>query len=357
MLGGLPGADWDVPRPVAVCRHLFEVASEYGLDSAAILAGTALTVDHLNDTAREVQAGQELAMMRNIVAKCEDPIALAREVGARSNLANTGVLGYALLASPTVGDAVNVACRFATLTSTFLTLRCEVVGSSVTVVFDDCEAPADVRDFVAARDLSSIVKIVPVLIGAGLSIVDNGGTVIVELREGYPQAKAVVSLLAGPIAIRITGRWAMTLPAAVLSRPMPAADPFTAASCVAQCEALLESRRRRRGLSAKVRARLIRDPGQIPAMAQIADELCCTERNLHRRLAAENATYRRLVDEIRETLALTLLQSGLSIAETGRYLGYSETAAFTRAFGRWRGETPSAYRAQRMVTTPRVRKG
>jgi AraC-like DNA-binding protein len=93
-----------------------------------------------------------------------------------------------------------------------------------------------------------------------------------------------------------------------------------------------------------VRTRLIRDPGQLPSMAQIAREFCITERTLHRRLAAEHTSYRALVDEVGVTLASALLESGLTVEETARQLGYSETAAFTRAFIRWAGEPPSKRR-------------
>jgi AraC-like DNA-binding protein len=44
------------------------------------------------------------------------------------------------------------------------------------------------------------------------------------------------------------------------------------------------------------------------------------------------------------TLASALLESGLTVEETARQLGYSETAAFTRAFIRWSGAPPSKRR-------------
>jgi AraC-like DNA-binding protein len=139
-------------------------------------------------------------------------------------------------------------------------------------------------------------------------------------------------------------RSALIIPADVLAHAMPAADAATAEACAQQCENLLQTRRRRRGLGARVRARLVRDPGRLPSMAAIAAELCVTERTLHRRLAAEHTSYRALVDEVRVALAAALLESGLSVEETARQLGYSESAAFSRAFTRWTGTTPSKHR-------------
>ena len=76
----------------------------------------------------------------------------------------------------------------------------------------------------------------------------------------------------------------------------------------------------------------------------IAHEFCMTERTLHCRLAAEHTSYRALVDEVGGTLASALLESGVTVEETARQLGYSETAAFTRAFIRMCGEPPSKRR-------------
>jgi AraC-like DNA-binding protein len=226
-----------------------------------------------------------------------------------------------------------------------MTLRRHVTDDAVVVEFDDSAAPADVRQFVSERDLFAITRLAPLLVG-GLDWLYHREEIPVclEVRD-VDWASEVAELFAGTIvSVRVSARFALKLPAPLLIRPMPAADPLTAASCVAQCEELLESRRRRRGLATQVRARLIRDPGDVPSMATVADELCCTERTLHRRLAAENTSYRTLLDEVRETLALALLDTGLTVEETARHLGYSETPAFTRAFVRWRGDRPSMHR-------------
>lgn len=54
----LPTAEWDVPRPVASCRQLLDVAVAQGISATTCLAGTGLTTDDLADNATEVQAGQ-----------------------------------------------------------------------------------------------------------------------------------------------------------------------------------------------------------------------------------------------------------------------------------------------------------
>jgi AraC-like DNA-binding protein len=68
-------------------------------------------------------------------------------------------------------------------------------------------------------------------------------------------------------------------------------------------------------------------------------------RTLHRHLAIEHTSYRALAKETREALATELLgTTGLTVAEVADRLGYSEVAAFSRAFKLWTGASPKTYR-------------
>lgn len=336
------GAAWDVPRPVATSRHLLEAALLHDLTVADCLADTELSPADIEDPSTEVQAGQELTILRNILARVDDPQAFARDVGVRYNFANMGILGYALLASPTLDDAVNVGCRFATLSSSFLRLTRHDTDAAAVIEFDDTQMPSDVREFMLQRDLFALINLAPLLIGR----LASDAAVRVELPGiQLPMDRLEFPGLTVEIDTSAT-RSALTIPNEILRLAMPAADVATAQVCVQQCADLLEARRQRRGIAAQVRTRLVRDPGRLPAMAVIAAELCMTERTLNRRLAAEHTSYRALVDEVRVTLAAALLESGLSVEQTARQLGYSETAAFTRAFTRWTGTPPSRHRAR-----------
>lgn len=332
-------ASWDFPRSADASRHVLETAERHGVDAARILAGTGLTEAQLADPATEIQAGQELAIVRNLLRHVDDASGLGLETGLRYNLANTGILGYAFLTSPTMRDALALGLRFATLSSTFLDITVQESATDLVLELDSSQIPPDVRRFLVERDLAAIAHVAPLLIGG------NGSTdaVRVELH----QTEFPLDLLTGtgiPVTVDADApRTALTFPSQLLDQPMPAADPAAAAMCVAQCEALLERRRHRVGLAAQLRIRMLGDPAQIPSMVVIARELGITDRTLHRRLAAENTSYRALVDEVREALAVELLGNHLTVEEVARRLGYSETAGFTHAFIRWRGYPPSHF--------------
>lgn len=83
----------------------------------------------------------------------------------------------------------------------------------------------------------------------------------------------------------------------------------------------------------------------VPLMPCMAKSLGMSPRTLARRLADVGTTFQKLVDETRHALALDLLKgSRHGIAQVAHLLGYSEPSAFSRAFKRWTGRSPAAYR-------------
>ena len=83
------------------------------------------------------------------------------------------------------------------------------------------------------------------------------------------------------------------------------------------------------------------------SLESAADVLSMHPRTLNRRLQRLGTTYRQLRDECHRTIAYQLLRdTELPIAEIAVRLQYADTPAFTRAFHRWSGYTPAAWRAE-----------
>jgi AraC-like DNA-binding protein len=99
----------------------------------------------------------------------------------------------------------------------------------------------------------------------------------------------------------------------------------------------------RSGQVAAVLARRIK--GTVPTLGDVARELAMSERNLQRALRDEGTSFQKLVDELRRELAIShLANPETSAGQIGFLLGFSEPSAFHRAFRRWTGQAPGAYR-------------
>jgi AraC-like DNA-binding protein len=68
-------------------------------------------------------------------------------------------------------------------------------------------------------------------------------------------------------------------------------------------------------------------------------------RTLNRHLRTEGLAFRQVANEVRFEIACELLaNTDMALSQIAAALKYSEPSVFTRAFRRWSGETPSAWR-------------
>ena len=134
-----------------------------------------------------------------------------------------------------------------------------------------------------------------------------------------------------------------------LALPVRLADPFLLAMLVRHAEAALAARpagpdRLRGTVERLVLGRLTNG---APTAGDVADALGIGERTLARRLTAEGAPFRQLVDELRLDLARSYLADPeLSLAQVAYLLGYADQSAFSNAFKRWTGRSPRRFRAE-----------
>jgi AraC-like DNA-binding protein len=85
----------------------------------------------------------------------------------------------------------------------------------------------------------------------------------------------------------------------------------------------------------------------MPDAAAVAEKLNLSVSTLRRQLSVEGTSFQLLKDECRYTAAMRYLGSSeLSLNEIARLLGFDDSSAFFRAFRRWSGTTPAAYRRQ-----------
>ncbi len=328
-----------VKRSITSLQILTQLGIEHGLSVEQCLAGTGLAALQLADATLEVEPGTELQLIRNLLAVLPDEPTLGLKAAQRYQLTTYGIWGYALLSSPTIRSAAELGLRYLDLTFAFahISLQEDDVLAHICV---DCSAvDADVQAFITQRDTFAVLVIQRELLGQQ-SMPPYG----VTLRLPEPaDTKPYEQLLGftpqfGDSDNRIT--FARTL----LDQPLPRANPGTVALCDAQCRALLARRQVRDGVAAQVRHLLLRQPGRLPDMPQVASQLNLSERSLRRQLASEQTSFRQLLEEVRQALAEELLATGgLSLEEIASRLGYGESSNFIHAFKRWKGLTPSQY--------------
>lgn len=131
--------------------------------------------------------------------------------------------------------------------------------------------------------------------------------------------------------------------------PLRRRDPVLRQLLETQANDILAHQSERTGLAFQVlRALASRVAGGDTSITSVAGELAMSVRTLQRRLATDGASYHDLLDEARKAAASRYLtESTLAICEVAYLMGYSEPAPFHRAFKRWFGKTPEAFRTDK----------
>ena len=139
---------------------------------------------------------------------------------------------------------------------------------------------------------------------------------------------------------------AMEVDAAFLTLKQPPVNRYVFGVLSERADALLKSLKDAKTMRGRVENMLlpILHRGDI-SMDMIADRFGVSRQTLYRNLRAEGTTYEAVLDDLRHRMALNFLAGGkVSINETAYLVGFSEPAAFSRAFKRWTGKSPSAAR-------------
>jgi AraC-like DNA-binding protein len=87
------------------------------------------------------------------------------------------------------------------------------------------------------------------------------------------------------------------------------------------------------------------DQGKAVSLESVAISLNMTSRTLRRKLTAEGSRFQKIKDNLRRDRAINLLaDKRISISDVASGVGFTEAAAFIRAFKQWTGLSPGAYR-------------
>ncbi|MFD6160957.1 AraC family transcriptional regulator [Nocardia sp. NPDC060255] len=333
--------DWDLLRNTSSVDILTRLAAERGMSVVDCLAGTGLRPESVIDPTAEVTARQEVTVVRNLLARVGAEPGLGIVAGGRYHISMYGPWGLALLSSRTLREAVEVALRYVGLAFAFGQLTFEESGGEARLLLDDHEMPADVRAFLTERVLTGIQTI-----GRELFTVGVPATRVVFRHAGpvdtarYREMFGMEPVFGAPVN-------EFAFDAAYLDAPLPQANEWARQAYVQLCRELLDDRHARIGIAGAVRELLVRNPGEIPDQVQVAAELFISPRTLSRRLNDEATSFRALLDEVRQTLAIGLLaRTDMTTEQVAMRLGYSESASFIRAFRRWKGYPPQEYRSR-----------
>jgi AraC-like DNA-binding protein len=296
-----------------------------------------------------------LAEIRDLDPDARIPIAVAHEMleaavtwtgdanlglkaGRLMSLGDGGALDYAVSSTATVGDSIEIAARYSSLLNDALAVRLETEANRAIVRFEShVVLPSVAEDFMLSAFYFSHLR-------ASLA---EASEIECWVKHAAPEDPSEYALTFGPATLRFSAPHSgFIFDKARLNAPLGSADSKLHFIMCAHLEQMLAKLPKAKSLTQKVRVLVANElPRRQPNAAGVARQLRVSPRTLGRRLEDEGTTFRSLVDDLRRGLALQHLSgSHVAVAEVTFLLGFSEVAAFHRAFKRWTGLTPIEYR-------------
>jgi AraC-like DNA-binding protein len=278
--------------------------------------------------------------LRQAVALRPDLVAPGLAIGAGILPHHVGVLGYLVLASDNLAEAMRAYQRYERLFYGVDLAEVCLHGNEVEIRWPADDTTGDLADETAIAALVTFLR----------KQIDNPPppTHVAFVFQASPErAQACEAFFECPVTFGAS-HTSVCFPIAYLSIPMPHREPGLRALLDRQARALLDALPDPNAFDKAVQQTLVRMlPDGDASVDKVAAALHQSTRTLQRRLADSGMTWQQLLDRTREQLARQYLRDrNLSLAEIALLLGYSEQSAFTRSFKRWTGRTPLSFRSQ-----------
>ena len=250
-----------------------------------------------------------------------------------------GAVEYAARSAATWGESVQVVARYLGLLNDALRFDMKVEGDRALIQLDSTVAmPRAAADFCSAAFHVSDMYFWPPEFAPKYEVwfTHERPESIVEYERTFEGGQTQFGMA-----------WSgFVVPAEYLSMPVPSADPQLHALIRKHADAMLADLPRAQSLTERVRDLLAKELcGGTPTARHIARKVSMSERSLARYLHEEGTTFSALLEDLRRRMALRYVRnSELSFSEITFLLGFSQAAAFYRAFRRWTGQTPREFR-------------
>lgn len=318
-------------------RVLADGLREEGVDVDGVLRRYGLDPTALDAADQMIPFALFEPLAAEVVTLVGEP-SLGISLGARLTPSTHGSLGLAAVSSATARELLAVIARFLATRITVLSSSILVEGPRVVLVLEELLSMGTVRELVLEAVLLSIKNT--------LSDASMGRCPIVEIS--FPFARPdYVELAEETFGCPVrygAGRTCLEIPAAMVDEPLKMADPRAVELAASLCEREIDKLGASRSFEIRTRRSMLQHRQGFPSMVQVARRLHVTPRTLARKLGAEGTSYRAILDDLRQRMATDLIKSGSKIDEVAYLLGYTDTSNFRRAFRRWTGVAPSAFR-------------
>lgn len=320
-------------------RSLLGLVEERGFSPDRLCRGLGFTYPDLRDQHLLLSYHQIRELVLRAQRMFAEP-ALGLASGARQTPVSWGVAGLAMLTCETFGDAMSYGIAHQAEAGAVMDHLVEQKGREIHLELMPRQFDLQLEAFLVEEAMASVLAISRYLVGPAFKALR------IDLAQPRPEHEEVyrryfrcpLRFEAGCNRITLESHW--------LSVRLPGYDRITCGLVQSQLNTLLVSPIGRHDLVESVVNRIRFGIETRPTQQKLAGMVNVSDRTLRRRLGEQDTQYRALRDATRYERARDLLANAdLSLAQVAELVGYADARSFRRAFKRWSGVLPVAYRA------------
>ena len=327
--------------PVSAVSKIINAAEAAGVSPEEICRSVNLNLSALEDADNQMPFAQLVALAEN-AARLTGDDDFGLHVGEKTDVKMYGVLGYVTLNSQTFGDAFSRLIRYQQIRTNAVKFSLETIGSDahLAYIYQTTDISPPNRRQESEEMMSTIIKV-----GRDLTGVDWKPR---EVHFEHAPPKNISEhkrIFRAPVSFD-KPLTKLIFDSSVLRLPIAEADLTLGSLLERQAEDLL-AKSPRHGVLVNQVQQLIRENlrGGEARMETVCRKLGFSSRTLQRKLKEEGTNYQELFEETQREMSEFYLQKPeIAICEVAYLLGFSQSSAFHRAFRRWTGLTPKAYR-------------
>ncbi len=336
--------------PAAYADQLVQLVRRWGVTAGELLSAAGLSEASTQDPHARLSIEMFGRLLNRARALTGEP-GLGFYLGLQKRISMYGYLGFAAMTAGSLREALEMFVRFTPTLTTSISLRLQVEGRLASLFVEEHYDLGGVRDIAIINLMVGMREIGKALTGHTFDG-DRADIALAEPPYLHRFKHLVPSTRWNQPATRVV------FDAALLDLPLAQADRVAVKLAREHCERALEALGYDGDFAERVR-RAISNAGAangFPSLDDVAVALAVSPCTLKRRLAAQGLSFSGMLDRARRDKALLLLESPkLSLDEVAERLGYSTVPNFVRAFHRWTGGTPAAYRRERRAAAPSLR--
>lgn len=321
--------------PTALVQSLVQSMEARGIRADIGLAGTGidLSLDRVTYQQRIDQLSNMLDLLGMNGAWLESPRTVS--------ISDYGLLGYAMMSSATLEQAVQIAVKYHKLAGAMFELAFDVDGDEAVLRIDHLLPGGRVGQYTVEELFAGISRLIGLLLGR-----DHKPSRILLNYQAPEYAEKHLQCFRCPV-IFDQPSCQYRFSREELAESLAEADANTARICEESCRKLLSQMEIEDDIISRICHLLLSTPGEFPKLDAVANKLSLGARTLRRRLNDLGTSYQRILDDVRRELAIEYLRTtNLTVQEIAELLGYSEVTNFRRAFLRWVELSPYQYRKQ-----------